>query len=84
MIRCEVLDVFTLRRFDELKNIKRKNVDVYGKLFKGDEFECSQEIADYLLKDNSYNKPFVRVLEIIPEKLDENKTIKPKKKTSKK
>lgn len=68
MFKVEVLEEFTLGRFDELKNIQRKAREEKGKLFVGDIFECDQEMADYLLKDNALKRAFVRVVEIIPEK----------------
>lgn len=68
MFKVEVLEEFTLGRFDELKNIQRKAREEKGKLFVGDIFECDQEMADYLLRDNALKRAFVRVVEIIPEK----------------
>ena len=68
MFKVEVLEEFTLGRFNELKNIQRKAREEKGKLFVGDIFECDQEMVDYLLKDNALKRAFVRVIEIIPEK----------------
>ena len=68
MFKVEVLEEFTLGRFDELKNIQRKGKEEKGKLFVGDIFECSQEMTDYLLRDNALKRAFVRIVEIIPEK----------------
>ena len=68
MFKVEVLENFTLARFDELKNIQRKSREEKGRLFTGDIFECNQELADYLLGDNKINRAVVRVIEIIPEK----------------
>lgn len=68
MFKVEVLENFTLARFDELKNIHRKSREEKGRLFTGDTFECNQELADYLLGDNKINRAVVRVVEIIPEK----------------
>lgn len=68
MFRVEVLENFTLARFDELKNIQRKSKEEKGRLFAGDTFECNQELTDYLLGDNKINRAVVRVIEIIPEK----------------
>lgn len=69
MIKCEVIKEFTLERFDELKNIKRINVDTYGKLYVGDKFECEKEIADYLLGGNDKNEVVIKVIEFIPEEV---------------
>ena len=68
MIKVEVIERFNLGAFDELKNIKRINSDVKGQLFVGDIFECTKEMADYLLGDNAHKKSFIKVIEVIPEK----------------
>ena len=48
IVKCEVIHMFTLSRFSELKNIKRRLSDKEGQLYKGDTFECSIELAKYL------------------------------------
>lgn len=68
MIKCEVIEAFTLKAFDELKNIVRKDEELKGKLFEGDTFECDKEMANYLLGDNEANKVVVKVIEVIPKK----------------
>ena len=68
MIRCEAIETFTLGRFDELTDIERAGVDEKGKLNAGDKFTCPKDLADYLLGENRFNKAFVKVIEIIPEK----------------
>ena len=70
MIKCEAIERFTLSRFDELKNITRKDEryqDRHGELFVGDTFECSKELCDYLTGSNEKNKVVVKVIEVIPE-----------------
>lgn len=67
MIKVEVLEDFTLGRFDELKNIQRKSKEEKGRLFTGDIFECKKDLADYLIKTNSLGRAFVRIIEIVPE-----------------
>lgn len=91
MIKCEVIERFTLGRFNELKNIKRKSVDTNGELYVGDVFECEKELADYLMGNNSKKKVVVKVIEVIPEavfeqpKKEEVKEVKkPSVKTTKK
>lgn len=69
MIKVEVIENFTLERFNELKNIERVRQDTNNKLNVGDKFECTKELADYLLGDNKLKRPFVKVIEIIPEEL---------------
>ena len=63
IIKCEVLQMFTLGRYNELKNIKRKLYDKEGQLYKGDIFECSVDLAKYL----EANK-VIKIIEVIPEK----------------
>lgn len=73
MIKCEVIIDFTLQKFDELKNIKRKGKEEKGKLFVGDTFECNKEMAEYLTGKNKNNSIVVRVIEVIPEEKKEEK-----------
>ena len=70
MIKCEVTREFTLGKFDELKNIKRKNVDTHGRLYLGDTFECDEDMAKYLTGGNSKDKVVVKILEVIPAKIE--------------
>ncbi len=68
MIKVEVINEdFTLKRFNELKNITRKSVAEKGKLFKGDTFECDEKMVDYLTGNNPLNKVVVKVIEVEPE-----------------
>ena len=73
MICCEVIKDFTLEKFGELENIKRKKIDTKGKLYIGDTFKCTKEMADYLMGKNLKGNVVVKVIEIIPEK--DNNTI---------
>lgn len=84
LIRVEVIEPFTLERFNELTNIVRKGVDTKGQLNIGDIFECTEEMVDYLTKTNAHHKSFVKVMEVIPEEKKEVKTVKPKKIKTKK
>lgn len=68
MVRCEVIEGFTLGKFDELQDIKRKSKDKKGELFVGDTFLCTIEMAEYLTKNNSKERAFVKIIEVIPEK----------------
>lgn len=89
MVKCETIKEFTLERFDELKNIKRRSKEEEGRLFIGDVFECTEELADYLTGNNAIKEVVVKVIEIIPEKKSETKVVnkttktKNKKKTKK-
>lgn len=69
MIKAEVIKEFTLAKFNELKNVQRKAREEKGKLFIGDTFECSEELAKYLTNEikNPANDVFIKVIEIIPE-----------------
>ena len=67
MFRCQVIEYFTLEEYGKLKNIKRKTVEKYGKLYVGDTFECDEKMARYLLGENDKNKCVVKVIEIKPE-----------------
>lgn len=66
VIRCKAIKQFDLEKFDELKNIKRKKIEKKGTIFKDDIFECSEEMARYLLGNNQYGIIAVKVNEIIP------------------
>ena len=68
MIKVEVIEEFTLRKFNELKNILRKGKEEDGRLFVGDTFECDEKITDYLTGNNPINRAVVKVIEVIPEK----------------
>ena len=67
MIKVEAIKQFTLGRFNEIKNIKRRSVEKEGMLFVGDTFECSKEMAEYLTGKNEKGSIVVKVLEVIPE-----------------
>ena len=91
MVKVEVIESFNLERFNELKNIKRKATDTKGKLYVGDIFECTEEMAEYLTGNNVLNKEVVKIIEVKPEtkvetKVEqiEEKTKKPSKKHFKK
>ena len=83
MIRCRVIiKEFTLERFNELKNIKRKSIEVNGKLLFGDTFELvgdtfeyEKELAYYLSGKNDKGIIAVKVIEVIPEPEKDEQTI---------
>lgn len=66
MIKCEVIKDFTLGKFDELKNVKRRNVNrnKHKELYIGDTFECDEKMAKYLLGDNPKNDKVVKIIEM--------------------
>lgn len=67
MIKCEVIEQFTLKDFYKLNNIKRKSIDVKGTLFIGDTFECDENMVRYLTGKNELGKIVVKVIEVKPE-----------------
>lgn len=73
MIKCEVVENFTLENFKELKNIVRKNANVDGKLYVGDIFECSEEMAKYLDGGNVLKKKVIKIIEVKPAKKKKTK-----------
>lgn len=90
MVRVKAREAFTIKDFGKLKEIQRVGQDVPGKLFKGDTFVCSLDMAEYLLKENEYTKKTNRALieekpiEVIPEKdTAKEKEPEPKKTTKK-
>ena len=72
MIKVRVIESFTLVEYDKLKNIQRKSIEEKGKLFIGDTFECDKEMAEYLLGNNKNNRPYIKIIEIIPERRVKN------------
>lgn len=79
MIKCEVTERFTFGRFNELKNLQRKSIEEEGRLFLGDTFECTKEIAEYLMGKNDKGKTVIKIIEIIPEEnkiIEKTKTVK--------
>ena len=66
VIKCEAIKDFTLKRFDELINYKKKSQSLKGHIGKGDTFECSQELAEYLSGKNDKGLKVIRILEYIP------------------
>lgn len=67
MIKCRVIEQFSLKKFDKLKNIKRKSIKKYGELYVGDSFECDEQMAWYLNGKNEKNKVVVKIIEVKPE-----------------
>ena len=73
MKKCEVISYFTLKKFDELEDIKRadeKNINKKGELYAGDTFKCSNEMASYLMGNNDRGMIVVKVIEDMKEEKD--------------
>ena len=75
MIKCEVIEKFTLKDFDLLENVQRKNGGAKGTLYIGDIFECSENLAKYLTGDNALKKTVVKVVEVEPKKEETEKSL---------
>ncbi len=86
MIKCKVIENFTLEKFNQLENVKKIEIRKDNEFGVGDTFDCTEKMADYLTGNNALNKTVVKVIEVEPEQIEEVKTEqKPKKKkTSKK
>lgn len=69
MIKVIVIADFTLGKFNELKNIERANPNKKedGHLYVNDIFECTEDMAKYLIQNNSEKRAFVKIIEVIPE-----------------
>ena len=70
MIKCEVIEYFTLKKFNELENIVRANENNNtkdGELFVGDTFDCTKEMADYLKGNNDRGMVVVKVVGEVEE-----------------
>ena len=70
MIKVEAIKPFTLGKFNEITNIVRKGADTPGQLNVGDTFECTQEMAEYLTGKNNKGMVVVKIIEVIPEKVE--------------
>lgn len=85
MIKVIVTEEFTLGRFNELQNIERANINKNedGHLYVNDKFECNEDMYEYLTIKNKEKRPFIKIIEIIPEKENtEKKTTTRKRKKS--
>lgn len=76
MIKVEVIEGFTLKDFNLLKNIERKGSNKPGELFVGDTFECDEKMAKYLTGDNTQKKVVVKVIEVAPVKEEKAEEVK--------
>ncbi len=68
MIKCEVIEKFTLENFNKLKNVKKVMNRKENEFGVKDTFECDKEMVDYLTGNNPLNKVVVKVIEVEPEK----------------
>ena len=94
MVRVETLDVAETKgglqvgRFNEIQELVRHNAEnnKEGFIYAGDIFLATPDLAEYFLGKNKMGKPFVKVIEVIPEKSKEidKKSQKAEKKTEEK
>ena len=85
MIKVEVIEEFTLARFDEIKDsIERKSKAIDGRLFVGDIFECDESMVEYLTTGNKLGRAFVKIIEVVPSEEKIKKTTTKKETKSKK
>lgn len=83
MVKVEVIENFHLGKYNELKNIQKKVQTGEGMLSVGDEFECTNEMAEYLTGKNSLGRAFVKIIEIIPEEVKQEPVKKVEEKVEK-
>lgn len=74
MIKCEVIENFTLEKFNQLKNVKKVEIRKENEFGARDTFECDEKMVDYLTGNNALNKAVVKVTEVVPEQIEEVKT----------
>jgi len=70
MVKVEAIEPFTLGRFNEIRNIQRKSIETPGQLNVGDIFECDEELYEYLNGKNAKGKVVVKLIEVIPPKVE--------------
>lgn len=73
MIKCKVIENFTLEKFNQLENVKKVETRKGNEFGVGDTFECTEKMADYLTGNNALNKTVVKVIEVEPEQVEEVK-----------
>ena len=73
MIKCEVIENFTLEDYKKLKNVEKVQKRKDNEFGIKDTFECDKDMAEYLTGKNDINKTVVKIIEVIPEK--DNNTI---------
>ena len=73
MIKCEVIENFTLEKFNQLENVKKVEIRKGNEFGVGDTFDCTEKMADCLTGNNALNKTVVKVIEVEPEQVEEAK-----------
>ena len=64
LISVESIDNFSLNAFNDIFNLKRKNIynDKDGEIYIGDTFDCDSILADYLLGNNKDHTVVVKII----------------------
>ena len=73
MIKCEVIENFTLEKFNQLENVKKVETRKGNEFGVGDTFDCTEKMADYLTGNNALNKTVVKVIEVQPKQVEKAK-----------
>ena len=73
MIKCKVIENFTLEKFNQLENVKKVETRKDNEFGVGDTFECTEKMADYLTGNNALNKTVVKVIEVQPKQVEKAK-----------
>ncbi len=66
MIKVQALKDFSLTRYYEIKNLVPRMRKKEGIIYRDDIFECSIDLARYLLGANEKGIIAVKILEVIP------------------
>lgn len=69
MVKVEVTDTFTLKDYEKVEIISKKGFKP-DEFTKGDILKCDDEMAKYLDGENALKKSFIKVLEVIPAKVE--------------
>ena len=69
MVKVKAIQEFTYGNFDKINNLQRHDINKNekGRLYTGDIFECTKEMAEYLTGNCGY--VLVKVIEVIPEEV---------------
>ena len=67
MKKLKVIENFTLKDYDKLIEVIRKDKAIIGKLFIDDVIICDDNMAGYLLGNNPLHRAVVELIEDIPE-----------------
>ena len=75
MVKLQAIRDFTLAEFDKIKITKRADKEQEGWVYDKDEFECNEEMSNYLTGGNDKKIVVAKILELIPETKKNENTI---------